>query len=269
MIDPRLIGAVDGLIRRHARPGHVPLIAISGAQGSGKSTLAAEAAQRLSCATLSLDDVYLTKAERADLAARVHPLFAVRGPPGTHDLALLDETLNRLRSAAPGDRTALPAFDKLADDRRPEADWSIFEGRPRAVLLEGWCLGATPPDDADLWESINDLERTEDPDAVWRRAINHSLATAYARLLATFDGLLFLKAPTFDRVLDWRVEQEAGLLGLSPPDVPAARRAELARFIQAFERLTRHMLEGGVTGDMVAELDETRAVRHIRDCGGA
>lgn len=269
MVDPRLIRAVDDLIRRHARPGHVPLIAIAGAQGSGKSSLAAEAAQRLSCATLSLDDVYLTKAERADLAARLHPLFAVRGPPGTHDLDLLAETLNRLRSAAPGARAPLPAFDKLADDRRPEADWPVFEGRPRAVLLEGWCLGATPLDDADLSESINDLERADDPDAVWRRAVNHSLATAYAGLFATFDGLLFLKAPDFACVLDWRVEQEAGLLGLSPPAVPAARRAELARFIQAFERITRHMLAGGLAADVVAELDESRAVRHIRDCSGA
>ena len=269
MVDPRLIQAVDDLIRRHARPGHVPLIAIAGAQGCGKSTLAVEAATRLSCATLSLDDVYLTKAERADLAVRLHPLFAVRGPPGTHDLLLLDETLTRLRSAAPGDRTTLPAFDKLADDRRPRTDWPIFEGRPRAVLLEGWCLGATPQNPAERVESINDLERADDPDAVWRHAVNHALATGYARLFATFDALLFLEAPTFDRVLDWRVEQEAGLLGITPAAVPAARRTELARFIQAFERITRHMLAGGVRADIVAELDEDRAVLHIRDSGGA
>lgn len=266
MVDPRLIQAVDDLIRRHARPDHVPLIAIAGAQGSGKSTLAAEAAHALSCAVLSLDDVYLTKAGRADLAARVHPLFAVRGPPGTHDLALLDETLNRLRSAAPGDRTPVPSFDKLADDRRAGADWPVFSGRPRAVLLEGWCLGATPQGPAELSESINDIERIDDPDAVWRRAVNHSLATRYARLFATFDALLFLKAPGFDRVLDWRAEQEATLTGAP---VPAARHTELARFIQAFERITRQMLAGGVTADSVIELDEDRAVLHIRDLGGA
>ena len=269
MVDPRLIQAVDDLIRRHARPGHVPLIAIAGAQGSGKSTLAAAAATHLSCAALSLDDVYLTRAGRADLAARLHPLFAVRGPPATHDLGLLDQTLARLRAAAPGDRTALPAFDKLADDRRPRTDWPIFEGRPRAVLLEGWCLGATPQGPAELSESINDLERIDDPDAVWRRAINHSLATRYARLFATFDALLFLEAPAFDRILDWRVEQEAGLLGIGPAAMPGARRTELARFIQAFERITRHMLAGGVTADIVIELDGDRAVRHIRDHGGA
>ena len=265
MVDPRLIQAVDDLIRRHERPGHVPLIAIAGAQGSGKSTLAAEAARTLSCATLSLDDVYLTKAERADLAARLHPLFAVRGPPGTHDLDLLDDALDRLRAAVPGDRTTLPAFDKIADDRRPEAEGPVFAGRPRAVLLEGWCLGATPQAEVELAVSINDLERIEDPDAVWRRAINHSLATAYARRFAAFDALLFLRAPGFDPVLDWRAEQEAGLTGAP---VSVARRGELARFVQSFERISRHMLAGGVAADVVADLDEGRALRRLRSLGG-
>ncbi len=266
MVDPRLIQAVEDLIRRHERPGHIPLIAIAGAQGSGKSTLAAQAAQALSCATLSLDDVYLTKEERADLSARLHALFAVRGPPGTHDLGLLNQTLTRLGAAGSGDLTPIPSFDKLADDRRPETEWPIFEGRPRAILLEGWCLGATPQTDGELSEFINDLERDQDPDGLWRRAINGSLATDYADLFATFDALLFLKAPDFDHVLDWRVEQEATL---AAAPVSETRRTELARFVQHFERITRHMLAGGVAADAVVELDEGRGVQRIRSQDGA
>ena len=37
---------------------------------------------------LSLDDLYLPKAERLRLARDVHPLLATRGVPGTHDVAL-------------------------------------------------------------------------------------------------------------------------------------------------------------------------------------
>lgn len=265
MVDPRLIQAVDDLIRRHERPGHVPLIAIAGSQGSGKSTLAARAARDLSSATLSLDDVYLTKAERAELAERVHPLFAVRGPPGTHDLSLLDRTLGRLRAAKPGDPTQLPAFDKLADDRRPDADCPVFEGRPRAILLEGWCLGASPQTEAALTAPINALEREHDPDGHWWREINDALASDYARLFAGLDALLFLKAPDFDRVLAWRTEQEAGLTGVT---VPASRRAELSRFVQHFERISRHMLAGGVAADVVVELDRNRAPVAIRSVTG-
>lgn len=265
MVDPRLIQAVDALIRRHERPDRLPLIAIAGAQGSGKSTLAAEAAKALACATLSLDDVYLTRAERVDLAERVHPLFAVRGPPGTHDLALLDHTLTRLRAAGADDRTPIPAFDKLVDDRRPETEWPVFGGQPRAILLEGWCLGATPQDPDALTAPINTLERDEDPDGLWRREINDALAGDYAHLFATFDALLFLKAPDFDRVLDWRTQQEAGLTGAP---VPASRRAELSRFVQHFERISRHMLAGGVAADVVVELDRNRAPAAIRSVTG-
>lgn len=258
MIDARLLDAVRALIKAHARPGHVPLIGIAGAQGSGKTTLASAAAERWGAAHLSLDDVYLTKAEREAKGRAVHPLFALRGPPGTHDLGLLEATVEALRAAGADSRTALPAFDKLADDRRPEAQWPVFTGRPSAVLVDGWCLGATAQTDGELVEPINASERERDGQGVWRRAVNAELAGPYSQLFDGFDAVLFLKAPSFEVVLDWRCEQEAGLLGLSPADLPAARRTELAVFIQGFERITRHMLAGGVRAEVTIQLDRER-----------
>lgn len=258
MVDARLLDAVGALIAAHVRPGHVPLIGIAGAQGSGKTTLARAAAERFGTAHLSLDDVYLTKAEREARARTVHPLFAVRGPPGTHDLSLLERTVEALRAAGPDDRTPLPAFDKLADDRRPEPRWPSFAGRPTAVLVDGWCLGATAQGEADLAAPINALERERDGQGVWRRAVNAELAGAYAEVFARFDAVLLLKAPSFDAVLDWRCEQEAGLMGLAPADLPHERRAELAVFIQGFERITRSMLAGGVRAAVTVPLDRDR-----------
>lgn len=130
MIDARLLDAVGSLAAAHARTGHIPVIGIAGAQGCGKTTLARAAAARLGAAHLSLDDVYLTKAERQALAREAHPLFAVRGPPGKHDLALLERALAALRAAETDSRTPLPAFDKLADDRAPRTDGPVFAGRP-------------------------------------------------------------------------------------------------------------------------------------------
>ncbi|MEN5145296.1 kinase [Brevundimonas diminuta] len=258
MIDARLLDAVGSLVARHARPGHTPLIGIAGAQGSGKTTLARAAAARLGAAHLSLDDVYLTRAERQVMARKTHSLFAVRGPPGTHDLALLEQTIAALRAAGADSRSPLPAFDKLADDRAPEADWPVFTGRPSAVLIDGWCLGATPQAEAELVAPINALEARQDGDGLWRGAANAALNGPYAEVFARFDAILFLKAPSFDAVLDWRCEQEAGLMGLPPADLPAARRAELAVFIQHFERITRHMLTGGVKADLTIMLDDQR-----------
>lgn len=258
MIDARLLDAVGSLVAAHARPDHIPLIGIAGAQGSGKTTLARAAAERFSAAHLSLDDVYLTRAERRTLAREAHPLFAVRGPPGTHDLALLEATVAALRAAGPDSRTPLPAFDKLADDRAPEASWLVFNGRPVAVLVDGWCLRATPQAEADLTLPVNALEAEQDVQGRWRGAANAALAGPYAEAFARFDAVLFLKAPSFDAVLDWRCEQEAGLMGLPPADLPDERRAELVVFIQGFERITRHMLAGGTRAEVTIVLDKDR-----------
>lgn len=263
MMSGALLDLVCELATARAAPDRPPLIGIAGAQGSGKTTLARAAAERLGGAAFSLDDVYLTKAERAALAVQVHPLFAVRGPPGTHDLDLADRTVAALRATGPGSATRLPAFNKLADEREPEATWPVFRGRPGAILVDGWCLGATGQAPAALAAPVNALEREEDPNAVWRSYADQALTGRYAAMFAGFDAIVFLAAPSFDTVLDWRCEQEAGLLGIAPGDLPPARRAELARFIQYFERITRQMLAGGILATATIRLDARRAVLAI------
>jgi D-glycerate 3-kinase len=236
------------------------LIGISGSQGSGKSSLTKYLAHAFELAHFSLDDVYHTKAHRLGLAQDIHPLFATRGPPLTHDLDLATQTIEQLSIANTGDRTLLPAFDKLADDRVPASQWPYFIGKPRAILVEGWCLGATPLDDTDLVAPINDLERDEDGDAFWRRAWNNALKHDYQPFFSRFDAILHLAAPAFEIVLDWRCQQEEGLLGLERGALAAAKRSQLARFVAHFERLTRHMLAGGVNATATAKLDQNRGL---------
>ena len=96
---------------RERLPGVKPfLLGINGAQGTGKSTLAAYLALSLresdghTAAVLSIDDFYLTKTERQRLSRHVHPLLAVRGVPGTHDVPMLRECIDRLRKLQPGER---------------------------------------------------------------------------------------------------------------------------------------------------------------------
>ncbi len=264
MTDPRLFAELERLVSIHARDGHVPLIGIAGAQGSGKTTLARAAAARLGAAQFSLDDVYRDRAERAELARTIHPLFATRGPPLTHDLDLMARTVAELRAAGPETRTFLPAFDKRADEPAAAADRPMFNGRAAAILIDGWCLGATPQADADLIDPINSLEREQDPDGAWRRRINAALAGDYTRAFAAFDAILYLAAPSFDVVLDWRCEQEAAMFSLAPSSLPPGDRARIAAFVQVFERLTRSMLAGAVRAEVVVALDGNRAVTGTR-----
>lgn len=240
-------------IGRAEAAGQVPVIGISGAQGAGKTTLlAAFAATGVRVAGLSIDDVYLTRAERSALARDVHPLLVTRGPPGTHDLALLAQTLESLQR---GGRTALPSFDKAADDRRPESEWLVFEGQPDVIVLDGWCIGARAQALADLEAPVNPLEAGEDPDELWRTWVNDRLAGPYQRAFEALDAILFLAAPSFDVVLDWRLQQEAGTLGRAMGE---ADRARIARFVAHYERITRHMLAGGVRAEVRVNLNERR-----------
>ena len=237
------------------------MLGVAGSQGSGKSTLAAQLAAEFGGVALSLDDVYLTRAQRLDLARRVHPLFVTRGPPCTHDLELLGQVLDSLCAAAPDTLMALPVFDKLADERVDEDRWPVFLGRPRVIILEGWCLGAQAEPDDRLATAVNTLEAEADPECYWREAVNTALKQDYARLHARLDGLVFLRAPDFDTVLDWRCQQETALLGVS--QIAAGRRAALSRFVAHFQRLTLWMMQGGIKADLVIDLDRDRRVLAI------
>ncbi len=219
------------------------VVGINGAQGSGKSTLCKFlelllARRQIRAVTLSLDDLYLTKAERQQLADEVHPLFATRGVPGTHAVAM---GLGIIEDMLAGRELELPRFDKATDDRAPQG--TRITGPVDVLLLEGWCVGARPQDAAALVEPINELEREEDPDGIWRGLVNHWLAQDYAKLFDLIDLLVMLKVDSFDAVRRNRALQEEKLRKANPDAPEAMDEPALERFCAHYERLTRHMLE--------------------------
>ena len=219
------------------------LIGINGAQGSGKTTLcgfleALLVEHNLRTVTLSLDDLYLTRAERRALAADEHPLFATRGVPGTHDVALGEVILDDLLT---GRTAALPRFDKATDDRASVR--RLIEPPIDVVLFEGWCIGAAPQPAAALREPVNPLEAHEDPDGVWRREVNRRLATDYAEMFGRVDLLVMLEVMDFEGVRANRKLQEEKLARDNPVGTAIMDDAALARFLMHYERLTRWMLE--------------------------
>jgi len=231
------------------------LIGVNGAQGSGKTTLCRFlevllVEHNLRSATVSLDDLYLTRAERRALATDVHPLFATRGVPGTHDIALGEAILDDLLT---GRTAALPRFDKAADDRAEVR--RLVEPPIDVVLLEGWCVGAVPQPAEALREPVNRLEAEEDPDGAWRCEVNRHLATDYAALFARIDLLVMLEVEAFEAVRANRKLQEDKLALANPGGVAILDVAALDRFLMHYERLTRWMLgEMPKRADMVIEI---------------
>ena len=216
--------------------------AVAGLQGTGKSTLSGQLVQLgrergLNVVALSIDDFYLGHAERAALGRRVHPLCATRGPPGTHEVSLACDVIDALRAKKP---TALPRFDKIADDRLPRHAWPVARDTD-LVVFEGWFQEVPPQLPAELVEPLNDLERNEDPDGTWRRWANHSLGDDYPPLWKRLDRMLFLQGPGFDIVPTWRWQQEQSLQA-AHPDRKAMTQAQVERFVQFFERVSRQAM---------------------------
>lgn len=241
------------------------VVGLCGPQGSGKSTLTALVTrllqgQGLKTANLSLDDLYLTHAERVALGQTVHRLLRTRGVPGTHDVALGVDVLDDLSRAGPA---LIPRFDKAMDDRAPVADWEAFDGPAGVILLEGWCIGARPQSQAALVEPVNALERDEDPEGVWRRHANAALAGPYRALFDRVDLLAVITAPDFPTVRVWRGQQEQRLRDslAAPGRDPALAMDEAAldRFVAHYQRLTAWIAEDlPPRADIAIRLDANR-----------
>jgi D-glycerate 3-kinase len=253
---------VLGLVSRSTR---APIIGVSGCQGSGKSTLASllvllvREMMGLRAVNLSIDDFYHTHAARQQLAREIHPLFATRGVPGTHDVDLALDTLHALRR---GGQVAIPRFDKAVDDRHPPEAWPVIAAPVDLIVLEGWCLSVPAQPDEHLHEPINPLEAQEDCQAAWRRHVNDAIRTDYAAFYGMVDYLVMLKAPDFAKVAQWRGRQEQKLAAQAgAAGHRVMNEQQLARFIQHYERITRHGLEVlPQMADVVYELTDQQTI---------
>ena len=244
----------EQLASKHAMAGRPLLVGINGSQGSGKSTLASLLAlllkqiHSLRVVQLSIDDFYLTRESRRSLAERVHPLLATRGVPGTHDLPLMRETLQRLLHG--NGEVPIPCFDKATDDRCPADQWENACAPLDLVIIEGWCFGTPAQSEEALLQPVNELEAREDPDAVWRGYVNRQIIEHYQSIYQMVDLWIMLQAPSFDCVYQWRLEQEQKLADKLEPtadSTPGQNQVmsaqQIARFIQHYQRLTEHTLQ--------------------------
>lgn len=253
---------------RQVKKPDTQIVGISGAQGTGKSTLADFLRMTLksecgwSVATLSLDDFYLTRAQRERLGEAVHPLLRTRGAPGTHDLEFCMRCLTELKTLENKQDLALPRFDKAEDDRSPEDSWPTVTGPIDVIILEGWCLASQPQVAEELARPVNTLEATKDPDAAWRTYVNDQLRAGYSELFESIDHLVFLRAPDFEAVHRWRLEQESKLAQTAGDSSPGImNEARIGEFLQYYERLTRANIKLLPTiADVTLELDREHQV---------
>jgi len=242
---------------------------INGAQGTGKSTLThflkhlIEAESGLTVSEVSLDDFYSTRSERETLAKSLHPLLLTRGVPGTHDVHLMENTLSMLLQGKP---CSVPRFNKAIDDRYTEDQWVLNKRKTDIVLFEGWCNHSPVQNEKELLTPINNLESTEDPEGVWRHYANEQLKEYHKRIFDNADMSIMLKAPDFEKIYEWRSLQEDKLRRntRSSEQSHIMSPDKLKRFIQHYERITRHTLQHlPSTADIVIPIDADHSIKKI------
>ena len=218
---------------------HKKTLMIAGSQGSGKSTLSVLIKKFFlkfyskNVVILSIDDFYLSSFQRKRLARKFKTdLFETRGVPGTHNLKLLYKVTNNLmKKKFP---VYVPVFDKVTDNKK---NYKRKISKVDLLILEGWCVGSKPIDMKYLKMNINDLEKKNDSNLIWRTAYNSALIN-YQKLFKKFDYYIFIKFPNWEFVIDWKYKQELNLRSLKSN---IRLKKKLQQFIKYYEKLSKWM----------------------------
>ena len=237
---------------------------LSGSQGSGKSTLGKllklviEKYYKKKVMLLSIDDYYLSKSQRLKLSKNIHPLLITRGVPGTHNIKdLTKHVLDFKKQKFP---IIAPTFNKLKDD---------ISNRKKVIktaeilLLEGWCCGSKSISKKYLFKNINSLEKTFDKNNIWRNYYNSKLRNEYKNLFSLFDKQIFIQAPTFKNILNWRYAQEKNN-AYKTHNKNFMSLSDLKRFIQHYEKLTKWMMQTMPNkADMLIKIDNNQKIKKL------
>ena len=223
------------------------IIGISGGQGAGKSTITGilklilKKKYGLNLCVFSIDDFYKKKLDRLKMSKRTHPLFITRGVPGTHDITLINKTIKKLKQKK--FRTVLiPKFDKSKDDRFQKNKWQKIVVKPDIIIFEGWCVGATHQNSAELKKPLNLIEEKYDKNLKWRKIVNNLVKKRYKSLFSQIDKLVYLKVPNFNYIIKWRWLQEQKMK-LTSKNKKTMSKIQIKEFIMFYERITKHMMK--------------------------
>ena len=233
---------------KYKKKGETLILGFSGGQGSGKTTVSGilkiilKKFFKRKLHVISIDDFYKTLNDRDKMSHKIHPLFKIRGVPGTHDINLVKKFFNIIKKNK-FEKIKLPRFEKAKDNRAKKKYWFNIKQKPDIVILEGWCVGAKPQSNSLIKKPINILEKHEDRDLIWRKYANKKLKKEYKQLFSMIDHFIFMKIPNFRMVLKWRLLQENKLKKKSHPKKKIMSFNEIERFIMFYQRITLQMVK--------------------------
>ncbi|MEX0269331.1 glycerate kinase [Leptolyngbyaceae cyanobacterium UHCC 1019] len=251
------------LADRHHQIGRPIVQGILGGQGTGKTTLGTLLILilrhlGLNALTWSLDDLYKTFSDRQALQAQ-DPRLIWRGPPGTHDVALGIETLDRLRQTSDS-VIAIPRFDKslhngVGDRTPPEPVQNID-----IILFEGWFVGMEPIDAAEFDHAPPPI--VTEADRAFACDMNAGLQN-YLPLWQRLDSLWVLHLPDYRLSKQWRKQAEQQMKATGKPGMSDA---EIDGFVDYFWRSLHPALfmpTALKTADLVIEIQPDHSIGRL------
>ena len=233
---------------KYKKKGGTLFLGLSGAQGSGKTTISEilkiiiKKLFKRKIQIISIDNFYKTLQERKEMSSKIHNLLRTRGVPGTHDINLLKKTLFNLNKKN-FKIFRSPRFDKSIDDRVKKKYWDIIKNKPEIIILEGWCVGAKPQSQNKIKKTVNNLEKNEDKNFIWRKYANEKLKKEYKSLFSIIDNFIFIKIPNYRMVFKWRFIQEKKLRKKSHSNKKIMNSKEIKRFIMFYQRIALQMIK--------------------------
>jgi D-glycerate 3-kinase len=241
---------------------------ILGGQGVGKTTLCTVLKLILSylgfsVATLSIDDLYLSYAERQMLQQK-NPRLIWRGPPGTHDVNLGLKVIEQCLAGDNSGKIFMPRFDKSAfngagDRTKPEA-----VAKPDILLFEGWFVGVKPITEDCFNNPPAPILTSED--IQFAKDNNQRLKT-YLPLWDKLDSLIILHPEDYRLSKQWRKQAEQKMIATGKTGMSDE---ECDRFVEYFwkalhpELFIKPLLE---TADVVVEIKSDRTLGKIGKSG--
>tara|TARA_B100001121_G_scaffold267325_1_gene250516 strand:+ start:533 stop:1459 length:927 start_codon:yes stop_codon:yes gene_type:complete len=259
-------------VANKSHKGKTMLVGLAGGQGTGKTTISSlikiilEKYFKLNVFKISIDDFYKTRKDRYKLSKKKHPLLMTRGVPGTHDINLILDFFKKMKNKK-FSPFSLPKFDKSFDDRVKKKYWYKIKKKPDIVILEGWCVGATPQKNINLKKPINILEKNMDKKLKWRKYVNNHLNKKYKSLYKMIDCLLYLKAENFNLLRRWRLKQEEklNLNNLRKKNSKIMNKTQVINFMMTYQRLTEHMFKETVkSASVVMTLNKNHQIENIK-----
>ncbi len=252
-----------------------PLIqGILGGQGTGKTTLAKIIVLILdklgyNTISISIDDLYKTYAER-QLLQKQDSRLIWRGPPGTHDISLGIEVLDKLRHSDgqnPHDLIAIPRFNKslfegVGDRIEPE-----IVSKVDIVLFEGWFVGVKP-----ITEQVFDIAPPPiitEADREFARDLNRKLAD-YLPLWEKLDSLIVLYPTDYHFSKQWRRQAEKQMIASGKSGMSDE---QIEKFVEYFwkalhpELFIKPLIKNAELVDLVIEINSDHSIHSVSQTG--